>query len=298
MNEQQWLSSTDPAAMLSFAHGKVSDRKLRLFACSCCRQSKRDGNEWDRFLTAVDQLEQAADACPYASSSLIDTFFHPAWDAATLAQWAAKDVPQAGALLRDIVGNPYRPVALPDAEGPCPDCPPGQPDENCDDCGGDGTVRTGPCPWLTPLVVDLARAAYADRPGRKCESCKDADFSTGDYGGPMMGGKEPYASRAKAYFRSKCACKGTGRIADGSLDADRLAVLADALEEAGCAEESVLRHLRGWNRCAKCLGTCVNDIWPEKAKPIPCAFCEVGWVKRSTPFVRGDWALDLIRGAS
>jgi hypothetical protein len=33
-------------------------------------------------------------------------------------------------------------------------------------------------------------------------------------------------------------------LPDGALDAARLAVLADALEEAGCAEVSVLEHLR------------------------------------------------------
>jgi hypothetical protein len=32
---------------------------------------------------------------------------------------------------------------------------------------------------------------------------------------------------------------------DGTLDPDRLAILADVLEEAGCTEETILRHLRG-----------------------------------------------------
>jgi hypothetical protein len=31
---------------------------------------------------------------------------------------------------------------------------------------------------------------------------------------------------------------------DGTLDPDRLIILADALEEAGCTEEVILRHLR------------------------------------------------------
>ena len=70
-------------------------------------------------------------------------------------------------LLREIVGNPFRPVALDPA-------------------------------WRTPSVVSLAQAAYEERilPG-------------------------------------------------GTLDSERLAVLADALEEAGCDNADILSHLRG-----------------------------------------------------
>jgi hypothetical protein len=37
MNESGWLKSGEPHAMLDAIEGKVSDRKLRLFACACCR---------------------------------------------------------------------------------------------------------------------------------------------------------------------------------------------------------------------------------------------------------------------
>jgi hypothetical protein len=38
VTEVEWLACADPALILAFLHGKVSDRKLRLFACACFRR--------------------------------------------------------------------------------------------------------------------------------------------------------------------------------------------------------------------------------------------------------------------
>jgi hypothetical protein len=38
MNEAEWLTCTDPTPMLQFVRGTVGERKLRLFACACCRR--------------------------------------------------------------------------------------------------------------------------------------------------------------------------------------------------------------------------------------------------------------------
>ena len=38
MTETEWLTSTDLEDMLSFVHARASDRQLRLFACACLRR--------------------------------------------------------------------------------------------------------------------------------------------------------------------------------------------------------------------------------------------------------------------
>src|SRR4051794_17706759 len=62
MTESEWLASTDPTPMLQFLRdsGRAGDRKLRLFACACCRRISPhliDG----RSRRAVEASEQYAD---------------------------------------------------------------------------------------------------------------------------------------------------------------------------------------------------------------------------------------------
>jgi hypothetical protein len=199
MTEQEWLEGTDllftdpqPEKMLAFLRSKASHRKLRLFACACCWRIGVGLNDLGK--RAVEVAEQFADglvseqACidcrdaaydPYAESDLgyqpasssavysaagprehfIDGVVYVVRSCRLLFPSRTESEMQAN-LLRDIFGNPFRPV----------------------------TVNSA---WRTTSVTALAQSIYDDR----------------------------------AF--------------------DRMPILADALEDAGCDNADILGHCRG-----------------------------------------------------
>ncbi|MCI0459738.1 MAG: hypothetical protein L0Z62_22535 [Gemmataceae bacterium] len=150
MNEHEWLACAAASEMLHylehFHSSPVSERKLRLFACACCR---RIGDHFpdEGHRRAVEVAERFADGL--ASLSDLEEARRPVWQCiqrATVqgvthaASWAvlraagevrvrdywagvAADALGAvkarrteqeaqAALLRDIVGNPFRPALV------------------------------------------------------------------------------------------------------------------------------------------------------------------------------------------
>jgi hypothetical protein len=61
MTEAEWLACTDPQKMLEFLWGKASERKLRLFACSCCYRLHDLWGMMDGCLEAVEFANLYAD---------------------------------------------------------------------------------------------------------------------------------------------------------------------------------------------------------------------------------------------
>lgn len=177
-------------------------------------------------------------------------------------------------VVREIAGNPFHTVTLP------LDLAAGK--TRATDFFPEG-IPLGRCSWLTPTVVTIARAAYDER-GRKCRQCKGK--------GKVWEFKVNWESDWKpctACHGTGCVEDGTGCVEDGTLDPERLPILADALLDAGCTDEGILRHLRGQKRC-------LNRCGPPQHKTY-CAACRTGWIPSScSPHVRGCWVLDLILG--
>jgi hypothetical protein len=61
MTEAEWLACTDPTPMLEFLRGKASDRKLRLFACACARRVWLRWEAATKVPHSVEVSEQFAD---------------------------------------------------------------------------------------------------------------------------------------------------------------------------------------------------------------------------------------------
>lgn len=323
MTESEWLASEDPAAMLDLrlagpdvSWTGPSPRKMRLFACACVRQC------WplladERSRRAVEVAERYADGTAtsldigQANMNAAHAVIHlrgderesPAtnrpWMTAVAAQWTCHiNLPEAAvqvcrflveivppaaqaALLRDVIGNPFRAVKV----GHVVRCPADMSAAALDSGAGEEWVRP---PYLTPTVLALAAAAYDSREGAACESCGGRPKQV-RFRGP--GATNPYHWDCDA-------CAGTGRTGTGLLEADRLAVLADSLEDGGCTDGDLLRHLRGEERCP----SCVAILSPTSGGCWPCRLCgaadwdHCGWLPLAGPHCLGCWSLDLILG--
>jgi hypothetical protein len=135
--EAEWLACTDPLVLTQWEGPPATGRKVRLFACACCRLL------WDRLAepgsrVAVEVAERFADGLAtegeltaayeraLAISSRTDSWFDPATAAAQAvggqpsSSHAARVVVSARgadrsrvlALFRDVIGNPFRPPAV------------------------------------------------------------------------------------------------------------------------------------------------------------------------------------------
>jgi hypothetical protein len=144
MTEAEWNACTDPGPMLQFLRGRVSRRKLRLFAVACCRRiwhlladerSRHAVTTSEGHADGLVRRKELAESRSKALATVADSARTPAAFAATsaarpvvAAAWVAllarnavpggqglPPGPEAEAaaqvaILRDLLGNPFRPT--------------------------------------------------------------------------------------------------------------------------------------------------------------------------------------------
>jgi hypothetical protein len=232
MDEREWLGCTDPKPMLEYVGGKEADPRVRLFLLACCRRLSR--------LLTPGTLENldALDRC-WDPLQLDDIALQASYDAER-AEWACRTRPggyeggapdrrRAAALaaraVRYAVEGRTGSGSMPPGEGPTAS---GLLDAAAQAVGHEAAARWGD-----------GRAAEAGE--RRAQAallrCLFGNFVRPVRLDPSWRSRDVWAVAEAAYEQ--------GGLPQGTPDPTTLAVLADALEEAGCRDEQVLGHLRG-----------------------------------------------------
>jgi hypothetical protein len=117
MTEQEWLVSTDARRMLESISDVATHRKLILLSVNCWSPlGEMDHNDWGFGESIAEGADSVARlACLYISGDFTHSSPTALWLARrTVLRYKATDAELAANadLLRDIFGNPFRPVAF------------------------------------------------------------------------------------------------------------------------------------------------------------------------------------------
>jgi hypothetical protein len=256
MTEAEWLACADPTRMMDYLPGRASARKLRLLACACCRAVLRvipDG----QCRQGIDLAEQMADKS--ASEQEVGQFRPSIQSKARKAEeWAinsARGRSRGGWWSSD--------------QGP----------EKYLGYQSGNQALTAAALSLFTQAVGLSLGAVGEW-RQSAEAARSAmsqiEYPTEEYlcevlaclvGNPFRP-SPPVPPAVLAWNDGTVRLLAEvidqeRKLPEGAFDNSRLAILADALLDAGCDDEELLAHLH-----------------------------------YSGPHVRGCWAVDLILGKS
>jgi hypothetical protein len=216
MTEREWLACTDPKAMLGFLHGKTSERKLRLFAVARCRLFRQDWNDWWPIREAVEAAEQFSDGLSPAEQ--LARFHRPWEDFIWDVRWGTIDPTGGSTVLRpsQLGQLLVQAISSPDAVSAAWAV-------RYDDLRSyfDGGWKNGP----------QERRA-------ECHLLREV------FGNPFRPVTVSPAWQTPQVVALARAAYDERELPSGHLAPDRLAVLADALEDAGCTNADILNHCR------------------------------------------------------
>ena len=214
MTEEQWLSCTDPAPMLTFVGGVAADRPLRLFVVDCCRRLWHlfTDKPYRRAVEVAERFaERGAGVSELAAVNVLPV---------RLAEWGTEGEGVGPLWCAGWFSNTYT-GALDSSSSPAAPAVLAM-------AASMGSAQAGAelcVPWAAALGVDQAVMATVVR---------DVVHA-------------PYRS---VFFKSSWLAWHDGvllKTARSMYDERRfgdLPLLADALEEAGCDNRDILDHCR------------------------------------------------------
>jgi hypothetical protein len=221
MTESEWLSATHPRSMLEFLRGKASDRKLRLFACACCRRT------WN-LLRDVRSQQAIEIAERYADGLAGEEELRAALGLALAAHQAIwNDSSRTAGLTREGLNNAE--LESEAALAVWRTCKPSQA------YVGSVTIAYAP---LLPAAYAVGNSGAG---GIASERAVQASLLRDIFGSLLFRSVSLPADWLAWQDRT------LRRMAQAIYDErafDRLPVLADALEEAGCNDPDILGHCR------------------------------------------------------
>jgi len=232
MRVGEWRRCDDPAPMLRHLGRGASARKRRLFVVACCRrlahllvhEASRD---------AVEVAEQFADGL--ASDGERQQAFERAYGIYQLISHAFIEPlrEESPSFAEAIITAGVHPYAATDAAEAA------------------AAVVDLSARWLDAQIIGAVAAGWAaatgdhaDDAARTSERAAQAALVRDIFGDTFSAPALDRARLTPAVASIARAAYEARALPSGHLDADRLAVLADALEEAGCADEAILGHLR------------------------------------------------------
>jgi hypothetical protein len=231
MTEAEWLACVNPEPMLIWLRSKGSERKLRLFACACCRRIWEQLTD-ERSRNAVDIAEQRADRMTSAKKL-------------TAAELAARSVWKNDGTIPYDEQRRCSSTAAANAA-----------DKNAYAAGhsmletariSEGMERAKKLNLQSPRFnwatfdesMEAAKGywteAYAEIDSAYCGFLRDI------FGNPF---RRVALDPAWLHWNGGTVRQMAETIYDDRAF-DQLPILADALEEAGCTDRAVLDHCRG-----------------------------------------------------
>jgi hypothetical protein len=207
VDEREWLPCADPKRMLEILRGKASERKLRLFLAASAR------SVWIQMVDpimrgAVEAAERLADGL--ASLEEHETAHLAVYGLASQAPGLSENASRMGVTLDEYAA--FVGLAL--------------------SCG------------FSKKGLDQITRMNTWVHGTRLTGQKQPALLREIFGNPFHPVTLDSAWQTSTVVALAQAAYDERQLPSGHLHPDRLAVLADALEEAGCQSEDILGHLR------------------------------------------------------